>query len=161
MQKIVYRKITPGDKERIDSLIADRWGGNFIVVHDTIYYPSALEGFIALNGTDSAGLITYKIESSLCEIVTLDSFIENKGVGSELISLALKDAKTKKCNTLWLITTNDNIHAIEFYQKRGFQLTEVFPYAVNEARKLKPSIPKVAQNKIPIRDELKFSYIIK
>jgi hypothetical protein len=53
-----------------------------------------------------------------------------------------------------LITTNDNLHALGFYQKRGFEIVTVYRGAVNESRKRKPTIPLVGMNGIPLRDEI-------
>lgn len=63
-------------------------------------------------------------------------------------------APAQGCKRLFLSTTNDNLEALAFYQKRGFRLIRVCPNAVDEARRLKPSIPLVAGNGIAIRDEL-------
>ena len=53
-----------------------------------------------------------------------------------------------------LITTNDNLHALGFYQRRGYRLTQLFPKrSINLENK--PQIPAVADNGIPIRDELR------
>lgn len=43
---------------------------------------------------------------------------------------------------------------MRFYLRRGFRLIEVRLGAVDAARKLKPSIPKVGEYEIPMRDEL-------
>jgi ribosomal protein S18 acetylase RimI-like enzyme len=53
-----------------------------------------------------------------------------------------------------LLTTNDNLHALRFYQRRGFRLAALYPGALAEARKLKPSIPETGYHGIPIRDEI-------
>jgi hypothetical protein len=54
-----------------------------------------------------------------------------------------------------LITTNDNLNALEFYQKRGYRIIEVISDAVNKARKVKPSIPLIGYKGIPLQDELR------
>jgi hypothetical protein len=59
-----------------------------------------------------------------------------------------------------LITTNDNLHAIGFYQKRGFQMAAIHRGAVNEARKLKPSIPMIGAHGIPMRDEIELEMVL-
>jgi len=157
MKGIEFRKCLPEDRALISSLIAERWNSEFIVVHNTIYIPANLDGFIAFEGEKPAGLITYTYDNESCEIVSLDSFIENKGIGSRLIDLVKEEALDRGCRTLWLISTNDNEHAAEFYSKRGFELTEIYPGAVNEAREIKPEIPLVNSKGIPVTDELKFS----
>jgi hypothetical protein len=56
---------------------------------------------------------------------------------------------------VWLVTTNDNLDALRFYQRRGFRIAQVRPGAVDETRKtLKPSIAEVGDFGIPIRDEI-------
>ncbi|MBK9123270.1 MAG: GNAT family N-acetyltransferase, partial [Chloroflexi bacterium] len=55
---------------------------------------------------------------------------------------------------LWLITTNDNLDALRFYQKRGWHLVAVHRDALNESRRLKPQIPIIGMDGIPLRDEI-------
>ena len=151
-----YRETEPTDRIWIDTFISEHWGSNLVVVHNTSYCPSKLNGYIACKEDEKIGLITYQIKDEECEIVTLNSLIENNGVGSSLVRLVEKEVKGIGCKNIWLITTNDNLRAICFYQRLGYQLVNVYPNAVEESRKIKPEIPIIAENKIPIRDELKF-----
>lgn len=157
MIKIEYRKIERKDNKWVNEFIITYWGSDRVVVHNTIFIPGQLNGYIACSGKNKIGLITHNITGSECEIVTLNSSEENKGIGRKLVELVIAEAKKLKCNRVWVVTTNDNIRAIKFYQKLGFQLINVFPNAVNKSRKLKPEIPLMAENGIPIRDELEFS----
>jgi hypothetical protein len=59
---------------------------------------------------------------------------------------------------LWLVTTNDNLRALRTYQRQGFVLTELRSGEVSRARLLKPAIPLIGQNEIPMRDELVLRY---
>ncbi|MFP3471139.1 GNAT family N-acetyltransferase, partial [Micrococcus sp. SIMBA_144] len=58
------------------------------------------------------------------------------------------------CSRITLITTNDNLAALKFYQKRGFVMTAIHRNAVEKARKIKPEIPLIGNDGIPIRDEI-------
>jgi GNAT superfamily N-acetyltransferase len=156
MDKITYRKVMQKDKTWVNEFIKEHWGSNKVVVHKTIYFPYKLEGFLAETKKERIGLVTYKIKNKKCEIVTLNSIRENKGIGTHLINLVLKKAKERGCNIAWLVTTNDNIKAIYFYQKLGFRFAKVYPGVVNESRILKPEIPLLSENGIQIRDELEF-----
>ncbi len=156
MDNHIFRSIVNSDKDWIDNFIAELWGSNEVVVHNTLYIPSVLKGFIAEENRKKIGLITYQISNSDCEIVTLNSLLENKGIGTKLVKLVEEEAIKNNCNSVWLITTNDNLNAIKFYQRIGYHLAEVFPNAVENSRKIKPEIPLIADNGIPIRDELKF-----
>ena len=153
---IAYRDVLSSDKEWVKEFITRHWSSNKIVVHESVYYPNRLKGFLAEDRKKKIGLITYKIAKDGCEIVTLNSVKQNKGVGTQLVKLVLSEAKKRKCKNIWLITTNDNIKAIRFYQKLGFRLIKVYSDVVKESRKIKPEIPVVAENGIPIRDELEF-----
>jgi DNA-3-methyladenine glycosylase I len=53
-----------------------------------------------------------------------------------------------------LSTTNDNLHSLGFYQRRGFELLSIRRGAVTESRKRKPGIPLLGENEIPLRDEI-------
>jgi hypothetical protein len=61
------------------------------------------------------------------------------------------------CRKIWTITTNDNLDAMRFYQRRGFRIAAVRPGAVAAARRLKPTIPELGEHGIPIRDEIELA----
>ena len=73
-----------------------------------------------------------------------------------MIEAAIQTAKAHQCRRVWLITTNDNIQAIRFYQKRGMVITAVHVNALKHSRTLKPEIPLIGNDGIPIRDEIEF-----
>ncbi|RIN83652.1 GNAT family N-acetyltransferase, partial [Mammaliicoccus sciuri] len=81
-------------------------------------------------------------------------FRENVGIGSQLLKKLEEISEKKDITKISVITTNDNLNALKFYQKRGYNITKVIPNAVEKARKQKPSIPQFAENGIPIRDEI-------
>jgi N-acetylglutamate synthase-like GNAT family acetyltransferase len=78
-----------------------------------------------------------------------------------LIDKAIEEARIRGCRRLFLITTNDNLNALGFYQKRGFEIVAIYRGAVNESRKRKPSIPQVGMNGIPLRDEIELEIKLK
>jgi ribosomal protein S18 acetylase RimI-like enzyme len=55
---------------------------------------------------------------------------------------------------------NDNLHALRFYQKRGFVLVALHRNALEASRKLKPEIPLVGIDGIPIRDEIELELVL-
>ena len=140
--------------------VAEHWGAEIVVAHGTLYHPAELPGFVAELDGKAAGLVTFHIAGDACEIVTLDSLHPGQGIGTALIEAVKAAAGAAGCRRLWLITTNDNLHALGFYQKRGFRLVAVHPGAVNEARKLKPEIPLIGNDGIPIRDEIELEIVL-
>lgn len=143
-----------------NELIEKHWTSSAVVSLGNIHRADELPGFIALWEGKPSGLVTYHISVNQCEIVTLNSEVEGKGIGTALIKVVKSTALMKKCTRLWLITTNDNIDAIRFYQKRGFTIAAVHRNAIENSRKLKPSIPFIGNDGIPIRDEIEFEMIL-
>lgn len=139
-------------------LIDEYWGDDQVVVHQELIFPHQLPGFLAFrNKTSKIGLITYRISSSICEIVTLNSLIEKQGVGTGLLEAVVSGAKRLGCSQVVLTTTNDNQRAICFYSKRGFRLNEIREGAVDKAREIKPSIPRFSPGGTAIQDEWEFA----
>ena len=148
------RQLTAEDLPRLREYWKNHWGDEFVIAHGVIYRPDILDGFVALDGDEWVGEITYMFSGDDCEIVSIDSLREGQGIGTKLINAAVEEARKHQCKRVFLITTNDNLNALGFYQKRGFELVAVYRGAVNESRKLKPSIPLVGMNNIPLRDEI-------
>lgn len=150
-------KILPldaNDFETVKEIIIKEWGSDYVIVHGDIIHPAELPGYKIMDGNLLVGLLTCIIRGQECEIVTLNSFREGEGIGETLLKSAETYALSQQCKTCTLVTTNDNLHALGFYQKRGFYISAVKPGAVDEARKVKFTIPKIAENGIPIRDEI-------
>jgi GNAT superfamily N-acetyltransferase len=160
MKKMEIRPVKPQDKDWIRNYINEQWYGEEVVAHGQIFYPADLPGFVAIEDGNYAGLITYNLDMDKCEIVTLNSVIPKRGIGKKLIEAVFEKARESNCGCVWLITTNDNLTAIEFYKKCGFKITAVHENAIETSRKLKPSIQYVAENGIPITDEIEFEYLI-
>ncbi len=151
---LIIRRLTREDLPQVRKFWVQRWGDEFMVAHGVIYRPDLLDGFLAMDGRDMVGLITLAHSDDGCEIVSLDSLREDIGIGTALINEVTKAAREIGCKRLFLITTNDNLRALGFYQKRGFGIVAIRRGAVNESRKVKPSIPLVGENGIPLRDEI-------
>jgi ribosomal protein S18 acetylase RimI-like enzyme len=100
------------------------------------------------------GLATFEFANAECELVTLDAFHAGKGIGSALLGQVTQEAAKQGCRRLWLITTNDNLNAIRFYQRRGLRLVAVHRGAADEARRIKPTIPLIGDHGIRVHDEL-------
>jgi ribosomal protein S18 acetylase RimI-like enzyme len=148
------RPLTQDDLPRLRQFWKENWGDEFVTAHGVVYYPDTLDGFIAWDGDEWVGEVTYTFTGKDCEIVSLDSLREGQGIGTKLISKVIEKARARDCKRLFLITTNDNLNALGFYQKRGFELVAVHRGAVNESRKMKPRIPLLGMNGIPLRDEI-------
>lgn len=154
MSDVALLPLRPEDRDWVERFVAEHWGAAMVVGHGTIYYPHELPGFAAVQAGERVGLVTYRIEGERCEIVTLDSLRPSSGVGTALIEAVKQVARRAGCTRLWLTTTNDNMNALRFYQKRGFALVALRPNALALSRRLKPQIPLIGDHGIPLRDEI-------
>ena len=157
---ISVRQLTVDDLPRLRAIWKENWGDEFVVAHGVIYYPDSLDGFITLDNGEWIGEITYTFSGNECEIVSLDSARQGMGVGTMLIRKVVEKAREKNGRRIFLITTNDNLNALGFYQKRGFELVAVHRGAINDSRKIKPGIPLIGANNIPLRDEIELEMLL-
>jgi ribosomal protein S18 acetylase RimI-like enzyme len=157
MPPFTLRPLDASDQSWLPAFIAAHWGADFMVSRGRTYVPSSLLGFVATQDGQVAGLLTYRIDGTQCEVMSLNSLREGAGIGSALVDAVTSAARRAGCTRLWLITTNDNIHALRFYQRRGFALVALYPNAIAESRKLKPQISLIGLDGIPIRDELEMA----
>jgi ribosomal protein S18 acetylase RimI-like enzyme len=106
-------------------------------------------------------VLTYVLDGDSCEVLTLHAASRLGGVGTALLAAAERVATNAGCRRLWLITTNDNVDALRFYQRRGFRLAALHAGAVDEAReRLKPEIPRRGEYGIELRDELELEKVL-
>ncbi len=153
-EDIQIRETNEADLTWKTNLLVKQWGATTIVTRGKSQDASQLPALVAILNGERVGLLTYHIDGKDCEIVSLDSLVEGKGIGSALIGKVREIAQKAGCQRVWLITTNDNLHALRFYQKRGFTLSALYPNALEQTMKIKPQIPLTGIDRIPLRDEI-------
>ena len=152
--EIRIRPIAEGDRPMLAWLVAELWGSDIVAVHGSSLRPAELGGFIAERSQRVVGLLTYQLVGNVLEIVTLNAIDRRAGIGTMLVEAAVSKARRFGCGEVRLTTTNNNVDALRFYQRRGFRLAEVRPGAVDQARQQKPEIPRVGDYGIPLHDEI-------
>ena len=157
---INIREITKPYRKFIVEFLSVEWGSSIIVTKGKLHEIEKLSGYVVVINDEIKGIITYSISENECEIVSLNSLVSNKGIGSLLIKSVIEKAKVSMCKRVWLITTNDNTNAIRYYQKRGFDLLMVHKDAILESRRIKPQIPQYGFDDIPIRHEIEFELLL-
>jgi GNAT superfamily N-acetyltransferase len=154
---VVIRPVEDTDRPAVEWLTTQLWGAPEVVVHDDVFLPAALPGLIAERAGRIAGLVTFEVRSGVLEIVTINALNLYQGIGTLLIDAVRAEAKRLGCHEVTLTTTNDNIGALRFYQRRGFRLAALRPGAVDRSRQHKPEIPRTGDFGIPLRDEIDLS----
>ena len=152
--EVRVRPVGDGDRPMISWLMMELWGSALQVVHQTVYRPADLPGLIAERGSRVVGLLTFHVADGVLEVVTLNALERRAGVGTLLMEAVAAEARQQRCQEIRLTTTNDNLDAIRFYQRRGLRLVALRPGAVDRARAERPEIPRIGDYGIPLRDEI-------
>lgn len=161
---IQLHPIQARDRAWVRQVLRASWGEARVISRGRVHQTDRLPGFIASQEGRRLGLATYQIETGpdagtrQCELVSLDSLAEGQGIGTALVEAVIGAAREAGCWRVWLVTTNDNLPALGFYQKRGFVLVALHRDALAESRRLKASIPEIGRDGIPLRDELELAY---
>jgi ribosomal protein S18 acetylase RimI-like enzyme len=152
---VTVRPLTGRDRAWAIEVEAESWGTPAVARLGELVDPTRLPGFIAILDGQRAGLASYAVRGDECELVTIRSVREGRGVGRALLDAVHDAAVEAGCTRLWLITTNDNLRALKLYQRWGMEIVAFHRHAATEARRhLKPSIPERSADGIPIAHEL-------
>jgi GNAT superfamily N-acetyltransferase len=143
--------------EDVERIAVDSWGGIHVAVHRELYDLREMPCFIAVSDEkELLGYCYYRSADYACEIMAIESVKQNIGVGSALIKAVQEKAKDEGCERVYLQTTNDNAHAFRFYQRRGFSISAFRFNELDYSRKLKPTIPLLGEDDIPLLHEIEF-----
>ncbi len=154
------RGIDPASRERINALIVRQWYTMQMVVHGESIDLGSADGYYACEGDEIVGLITYRTAGNEMEILSLDSFQEGRGIGTGLLETVVAEARETGIRRIMLVTTNDNLAALRFYQKRGFDMCRFCRNALDQARKIKPEIPLTGMDGIPLKHEIELEMVL-
>lgn len=157
-------RVTPptGAYERqwLNNLWKSEWGGDVMVSRRHVYRLSDLNSLVAKADEELVGAATYRFDDAGgCELMSINALAHGGGVGTKLLATVEDEARKKNCTRIWLITSNDNLDALRFYQRRGYRIVAVYPNAIDEARKLKTMIPLLGNHGIEIHEEIELQKI--
>jgi N-acetylglutamate synthase-like GNAT family acetyltransferase len=152
---VEIRAAREADRPAIEAILDD-WGMRWIARLDELHDVLADDAVVAIGGDGAlVGLATWRVDGDEAELTTLSATTRHAGIGTALVEAVVDAVGTHGVRRLWLVTTNDNVDALRFYQRRGFRLVEVRAGAVDRSRAtIKPTIHEFGEYRIPIRDEL-------
>ncbi|MBM3287342.1 MAG: GNAT family N-acetyltransferase, partial [Candidatus Eisenbacteria bacterium] len=122
---IRVRRIAERDREAVKRILFRRWGPPGVVSRGRLHAAHEHAGFLAEEGARIVGLVTYETRRGRCEVVSLDALRRGGGIGTRLLAAVERRARSLDCREVWLITTNDNLRALRFYQRRGYEIRAV------------------------------------
>ena len=135
-------------------LLYERWGSSNVDTRGRLHQALQLPRFPAIENNTPISFITCLLKDGDCEIVTLDSLLSGKGIGTAMVKRVQKSPVLNNRARVWLITKNDSTDALRFYQKVGFRIVTIQRGSIAKSRKLKLEIPETGNNGIPITDEI-------
>jgi ribosomal protein S18 acetylase RimI-like enzyme len=151
---VTIRKAEARDRPALERFL-ERWHSLRVARLGELEHPLDHPMLVAERDGYPVGALTYVMHGEGCEVLTLHVDDRRRGLGTTLIDEVKEIARQRGCTRLWLITTNDNVDALRFYQRRGFRLAALHAGAVDRSRAtVKPEIPEVGDHGIPIRDEI-------
>ena len=136
------------------------WGGDTMVSRGHVYRLSVLKSLIAKVDGNRVGAATYRLDDDGgCELVSINTTPTHQGagIGTTLLAAVEAEARAADARRVWLITSNDNLDALRFYQRRGYRVVAVYPGAIDDARRIKPGIPLVGDHGIEVHDEMELA----
>ncbi|MEP3048265.1 MAG: GNAT family N-acetyltransferase [Roseibium sp.] len=151
------RATTSEDHPDVLKLLNQRWTSPDILIDGEMIDASRLPGYTAWANNELVGLVTLIKRENEWEILTLDSINRWGGVGSLLLDAVVNEIKSTGINRLTVRTSNDNLDAFRFYQRRGFRLERIGQGVIDRERELKPGIPLRGDYGIEIHDEVLFA----
>lgn len=152
---MIVREATEDDLKWIRERVLIYWGSTKMVLRGEIVDAATCQALVA---GDGMGFLHHRVlRPGVGEIVTLEAVLPFQGIGTALVEAYAKRAAAAGLSEIAVVTTNDNLTALRFYQRRGFVIREVRVNALEAARRLKPEIPLVGNDGIPLRDEIELS----
>ena len=166
-RKTDVQVLAPGgqdDYRWLHELWEIEWGGDTMVSRGHVYRLSVLKSLIAKADGNPVGAATYRFDDhDGCELLSINTRPAHQcaGIGTKLLAAVEAEARATDARRVWLITSNDNLDAMRFYQRRGYRFVAVYPGAIDDARRVKPGIPLVGDHGIEIHDEIELAKRLK
>ena len=152
---MLIRPLDDGERGWVSDLIASEWGLPVVSISG-VYDPGTQPGFVADRDGERVGVLTYRRDENGFEVVLLMSLEEGQGVGRALMGQARRVA-AETGDRLWLMTTNENIRAIRFYQQLGMDLVRLHRNFADVVATYK-ALPVADEGGIRFRHALEFEF---
>lgn len=153
---MIVRSLREDDQSWKVATLVRGWGATTVARLGELVDAAPLPGFVAADDEERVGLLTYAERGDGIEVVTIQALMRGRGIGQALMAAVYDHAVELAASRIWLIMTNDNVRAFAFYQRWGMDLSRLVRNGVDRSRLVKPSIPAVGSNAIPLRHELEF-----
>ncbi len=155
---VLVREATDVDRPAARELFERDYGRTKIVAFGEVMDIDQMPALVAVMRDDPSGALAYRLLGDALHIVALatDPMWQRSGVGGHLVAEAELLARRLKLARVLVSTTNDNLPALYFYQRRGYRLTALVPDNVIEHTKRETA----GFAGIPVCDEIRMQKTI-
>ena len=150
---VFVRESTDADRPAVRALFESDFGRTKIVAFGEVMDIDQLPVLVALVTQDLAGALAYRSFGDALHLVALaaDPMWQRSGVGGHLVAEAELLARRLDLRRTMVATTNDNLPALYFYQRRGYRLTDLVPNSIT----VHTGQEVAGFAGIPVRDEVR------
>ena len=150
---VLVREATDTDRAAVRELFARDFGRTQIVAFGEVMDIDAMPALVAIQFAGISGALAYRLLGGALHIVALatDPMSQRSGVGGHLLAETELLARRLGLKRLIVSTSNDNLPALYFYQRRGYRLTDLVPDSIIALTK--HEVAGFAG--IPVRDEVR------
>jgi len=129
---VMVREATEADRAAARELFQQDFGRTKIVAFGEVMDIDEMPALVALLHDGPSGALAYRLLGDALHVVALatDPMWQRAGVGGYLIAEAELLARRLNLGRLVVSTTNDNLPALYFYQRKGYRLMELVPESV-------------------------------
>lgn len=153
-------RITDDNRKMLTQFIIDNWYGSIMIIKGERVDITTEDGYCIIDKNSVVAVVTYRLKNNICEITLLYTVKQRCGIGKKLVHEVTKTVRNKGGDTVMVVTTNDNIEAIAFYQKMGFDIVNIYRNSMDYVRKMRPTVPIMGENNIPLRHEIEFPIFV-
>ncbi len=154
----LIRPSTPADRPFISQTLIHEFTSTQIWSRRQKFEAMDLPALIAEDRGTPIGLSVFRHDHPEVELLCLVAATHQQGTGSVLLESTRQLAKQLGARRLFLTTTNDNLDALRFYQRRGMRIAAFHQGAMDHARRHNPAIPELGHYNIPMRDDIELEY---
>jgi ribosomal protein S18 acetylase RimI-like enzyme len=150
---VLVREATDEERPAARELFHRDFGRTKIVAFGEVVDVDQVPALVAVMHGDPSGALAYRLLGDALHIVALatDPMWQRSGVGGYLVAEAELIARRLKLTRLVVATTNDNLPALYFYQRRGYRMTALVPESIT----IQTHQQVAGFAGIPVRDEIR------
>ena len=151
-------KLEPVDQDYIRQHLGELWGWPVISTVRTYGPEDDMHGVVWRDEWgEIQGLLVYHIDGDAADIISIDAYQQGRHIGGRLLDGAEEHMRKHGVRHVTITTTNDNLRAVAFYVRRGYRLVKIDLDGMDKIRALKPNVPDLGIDNIPLRDMLELA----